>query len=366
MNKGPNLPNLEPFFAAGIDPKSKLPLKMVEGKLKEGIKKTLRIMDEQDAVNRYTWYNIPCNLSSQEIERMLYYKGQLCFFYLKDLDEFYFMPYALDGTLDAYGRYNHIHPVPFSMGEKDDDKKGNKALMDYFSSLKLKVNYGLKSPVYEDIISGAVLLHDYTKQLSQNIQPRQILQEPILDVMSTIIPYSKTALLLGTGVRGVRVSNEDEAENIKLGSRQMENAAIDGDPLVPLVGSIEFQDLTNGNIAKVDDYFLALQSLDNYRLSCYGLDNGGLFDKKTQMTVNETSIMGGQVGLVLQDGLKIRQNFCNIVNNIYGIGIWCDINENISQLDNNQDGKVYESDEQGQYSGNDISSEQGESYAGQD
>ena len=348
----PNIPNLDAFYNAGIDPKTRLPIKMAQcSKLKEGIKKTLRIIDEQDAVNRYTWYNIPCDLSSQEIERMLYYKGQLCFFYLEDLDEFYFMPYALDGTLDVYGRFNHVHPVPFSIGEKDDNKKGNKALMDYFSNLKLKVNYGLKSPMIEDITNGCVLLHDYTKQLSQNIQSRQILQEPILDVMSDIIPYSKTALLLGTGVRGVRVSNEDEANNVDIGSTQMEEGALNSKPLIPVVGSIEFQDLTNGNIAKVDEYFMALQSLDNYRLSCYGLDNGGLFDKKAQMTVNETSLMGGQVGLVLQDGLKIRQNFCNIVNNIYGIGIWCEINENVSQIDNNQDGKVYDTDEEGYSSG---------------
>ena len=75
------------------------------------IKKFLRLVDEQ-----YTFYNLPADITSQELERMLYYKGQLCFFYDKDLEEFYFMPYALDGTIDFYGRYNTIHPVPMTSG----------------------------------------------------------------------------------------------------------------------------------------------------------------------------------------------------------------------------------------------------------
>ena len=47
---------------------------------------------------------------------------------MKDLDEFYFMPYALDGTIDFYGRYNTIHPVPMTSGT--DDKNG-KAQAEY-------------------------------------------------------------------------------------------------------------------------------------------------------------------------------------------------------------------------------------------
>ena len=126
-----NIPDLETLLKAGIDPKTGLPVKMGKGPkctTKEDIKKFLRLIDEQDAVNRYVWYNLPANLTSQELERMLYYKGQLCFFYDKDLEEFYFMPYALDGTIDFYGRYNTIHPIPMTSGT--DDKGNTKAAID--------------------------------------------------------------------------------------------------------------------------------------------------------------------------------------------------------------------------------------------
>lgn len=52
---GAFLPNLEPILAAGIDPKTGLPVKFDGGKfdLKERVKHQLRVIDEQDAINRY-------------------------------------------------------------------------------------------------------------------------------------------------------------------------------------------------------------------------------------------------------------------------------------------------------------------------
>ena len=315
----PNLPDIKTLWQAGIDPKTGLPYKVTSGTkcaLKEDLKKFLRLVDEQDAVNRYVWYNLPANITSQELERMLYYKGQLCFFYDKDLEEFYFTPYALDGTIDFYGRYNTIHPVPMTSGTDD---KGNKAQAQYLSNKKLKCVYGIKLPDElhaDDLDNSTVLLHDYTKQLSQTIIPRVNINDPILDVMADCIPFMRTSLLASTGVKGVRVNDADQAQSVADGNRGLESGALTGQPFVPIVGSIEFQELTNGPTNKSEEYMLAMQSLDNLRLSGYGIDNGGLFEKKAHELQSEADINGGPVGLVLQDGLSIRQNFCNIVNSI--------------------------------------------------
>lgn len=315
----PRLPEISTLIQAGIDPKTGLPIKMTsgcKGHLKEDIKKFLRLIDEQDAVNRYTWYNLPCNITSQELERMLYYKGQLCFFYSKDLEEFYFMPYALDGTIDFYGRYNVIHPVPMTSGV--DDKAG-KAQAEYLSQIKLKCLYGLKTPDQVDkdtFFNSAVLLHDYSKQLSQTIIPRVNINDPLLDVMAECVPMARTARMIGTGVKGIRVNQEDEAYNVADANRQLEAASIEGNPYVPIVGAVEFQELSDGQLAKGEEYMLAMQSLDNLRLSGYGIDNGGLFEKKAHELQTEADLNGGPVGLVMQDGLAIRQNFCNIVNSV--------------------------------------------------
>ena len=52
----PNLPDIKTLWQAGIDPKTGLPCKLTSGTkcaLKEDLKKFLRLVDEQDAVNRY-------------------------------------------------------------------------------------------------------------------------------------------------------------------------------------------------------------------------------------------------------------------------------------------------------------------------
>ena len=344
------LPDLETIWQAGINPKTGLPVKLGSSKctIKEDIKKYLRLIDEQDAVNRYVWYNLPANITSQELERMLYYKGQLCFFYDKNLEEFYFTPYCLDGTIDFYGRYNTIHPVPMTSGTDD---KGNKAQAQYLAEKKLKCIYGLNIDGKADLTNSTVILHDYTKQLAQTIQPRAVVNDPLLDVMAECIPFMRTAMIGSTGIKGVRVQDADQQQNVIDGSRSLEHAAMTGNPWVPIIGNIEFQELTNGDTGKIEEYMLAMQSLDNLRLSGYGLENGGLFEKRAHELQTEADINGGPVGLIMQDGLSIRQNFCNIVNSIWGLGIWCEPSENVSEADVNGDGVVYDRNESGEHSG---------------
>ena len=285
---------------------------------------------------------------------MLYYKGQLCFFYDKDLEEFYFMPYALDGTIDFYGRFNTVHPVPMTSGTED---KGSKAQAQYLAEKKLKCIYAPKLPeelTIDDLFKSCVLLHDYTKQLSQTILPRCTINDPLLDVMAECIPFMRTALLSSTGVKGVRVNDADQADSVKDGNRGLENGALTSQPFVPIIGNIEFQELTDGNVAKSEEFMLAMQSLDNLRLSLYGIDNGGLFEKKAHELQTEADINGGPVGLVMQDGLSIRQNFCNIVNSIFGLGIWCEPAQNIIGADTDGDGLMYDRNTEGQNSGIDT------------
>jgi len=358
--KGPYLPNLEPLIAAGIDPKTGLPAKATSSApcdLKENIKHLIRIQDEQDAVNRYTWYNLPDGISGQMLERMLYYKGQLCFFYFKEMDKFYFMPYALDGGIDFYGRFVGVHPIPFSGGTTDEEKKLVAKQATALSMIKLTPTYDVLT-VEELIKEGVsaldtrcVLLKDYTEQLSQTIISRQILNDPIIDVESECIPFMRTALLRATGVKGMRVGNQDEQSNVTAANDSMLDAALKGKVNIPIIGQVDFQELNDGAVGKADEFMMALQSLDNFRLSTYGLENGGLFQKRERKIVAEQEMNagGGSVGLVMQDGLSIRQRFCDIVNSIWGIGIWCDISETASGTDKNLDGEL--SDQQDQFSG---------------
>ena len=356
MGTNARLPNVEPSIAAGIPLRNKNNTKAVKEFMewgnstnwrKENVRKQLRILDEQDAVNRYKWYNLPCDITSQELERLIYYRGQLCFFYVPEIEQFIFSPYALDGTIDYYGRYNTVHPVPWAEGMENEKKS---PLSAYLATKKLDVLYGVPTED-EDVIKwvnkfakgeACVLVHDYTKQLAQNIVSRQILQEPLLDIMSDCIPFMRTCLLANTGVKGMRITNEADYPNVLDANAAFEQAALEGIPYVPIIGQIDFQDLTSGQAMKAEEFLLAMQGLDNFRLSLYGLENGGLFQKKSHMLEAEQSMNAGKAAIPLNDGLTIRQNFADIVNSITGLGISVGIAEEVIGADMNGDGMAYD------------------------
>lgn len=311
--------------------------------LKENIKRALRIRDEQDAVNRYKWYNLPCDISSQELERMLYYKGQLCFFYYEPLKKFYFMPYALDGTIDFYGRYNTIHPVPLAGGTTEAEKRASAQQASILSTLKLKVYYDipLEDLSYDDIIHSAIILGDYTNQLSQSLIPRQELNDCLVEAEAECIPMMRTALRNATGAQGMRVGNQDEYSNVIAANASVDQAVMNGQRYIPVIGQLDFQDLAGGNVAKAEEYLMSMQSLDNLRLSLYGIENGGIFDKKAYVNRDQTALNGSNIDSPLDDGLARRQRFCDIVNGIMGLGISCELNESTINTDTNHDGVMY-------------------------
>ena len=327
---------------AGIDPKTGLPSRVVaslESALKDNIKKALRVVDEQDAVNRFVWHNLPDGIDGNLIERVLYYKGTGMLFMLNG--RFYFLPYALSGTIDVYGRYTGVTPLPFNGKTETEGKGKDKKPKAWITGLVRKPVYDVlfdateeDNGVYvitKDILENScVTLYDYSRQISQTILPRKDINEPILDVMAECIPFMRTALTNETGVLGMRVNSQDEYSNVAAANETLKDAALNNKRYAPIVGNIEFQELTGGTPGESADFMQALESLDNFRLGLYGIDNGGLFQKKAHMLGAEQAMAGGggSTGLVLQDSLTARQKFCDIVNSIWGLGISVEASEN--------------------------------------
>lgn len=350
MANNARIPDINSLLQAGIDPKTGLPIRMTSGDasaLKDNVKRLLRVVDEQNAINRYTWYNLPDGIDGHLLERILYYKGQGMFFYMESVDKFFFLPYALDGTIDVYGRYTGVKPLPFN-GVAEAKGKEDKS-HEWLTVLTRKPIYDVlvEGPTkMSDLTDSCVLLSDYSKQISQNNIPRQILQDPLLDVMSDCIPFMRTAMLNSTGVMGMRVNSQDEQSNVEAASRSINNAALTGKKYIPIVGNIDFQEMTGGTVAKSEEFMLAMESLDNFRLAQYGLENGGLFQKKAHMLESEQQMSGGNVGLIYNDCLTNRQKFCDIVNSIWGLGISCEPSECQTNNDMNMDGMIADTQDQ--------------------
>lgn len=346
---GAKMFDIQTILQAGIDPKTHLPtrLDLAGEELKNNFRRAFRIIDEQDAVNRYKWFNLPCDLSSEELERLLYYRGQLCFFYFKELDKFYILPYALDGTIDFYGRFNRVHPIPFAVGTTDEEKAKYQEMETLLSTIKLNV---IKDPILDEDMTeemfdnSCVLLHDYTKQLSQTIIPRQQINDCFVDIEAEIIPYLSTALLAGTGIKGMRVNDADAADETERASKQVRYSALNKKLYVAMTSSVDFQELADGSPLKSEEFLLALQGIENVRKGTLGIENGGIFQKKAHKLESEQTGNESSVATVFQDGLSIRQRFCNIVNSIWGLEIWCEPSEAVISVDLNGDGVDYDRD----------------------
>ena len=340
---GANLPDYASLVQAGIDPKTKLPIKVVSGEkcmLKENLKRAFRILDEQNAVNRYVWYNLPNGLNGNLIERILYYKGQAMFFYIKTDETFYFLPYALDGTIDVYGHFKSVTPLPFN-GTAQDKKDA------WITGLSRKPIYDLldidsmEEKGENSFENACVLLSDYTKQISQTNIPRSVLQEPLIDTLAECIPFGRTAMINNTGTRGMRVPDQDAYTSVEQANNQIIDSALKGKPLIPTISNIEFQDLGVGSGATADEFLQFMQGVDNVRLSLLGLQNGGMYEKDSAY-VNETtaSSIQANVGQIYQDGLSLRQRFCDMVNAIWGLGIYVEPSETVLNSDYDMDGDI--------------------------
>ena len=352
----PAIYDIKTLIQAGIDPKTGLPIRMnvYNSQLKNDLKKIERIKDEQMAVHRYKWYNLPFDLTSEEVERMLYYKYSLIVFWEKTTEKFYLMPYALDGGIDFYGRFAQVHPVPMSNGTSEVEKKHIDRVRNYLSTLKLKVLYDIPDVALTqdklenfDPTEYTYILRDYTPQLSQTDIPRAMLQESLIDLKSDLLPFMRTALTNATGIVGVRVQNQDEASNVAAANSSLKEAALNGKMFIPIVGQVEMQEMTGNGSLRAQEFLLALQGIENYQKEIYGIGSNGLMQKASHMLANEQAMNQASGSSAFDDGLMWRQWWCVMVNTLYGTETWCDMGD-VGMLDANNMAALNEGGEEEQ------------------
>ena len=319
-----------------------------ETPLKEAMKRMLRVNDEQIAVNRYKWHNLPPELNGNLIERILYYRGQGMLFYVPEMTKFYFLPYTLEGSIDIYGRYDNVKPLPF-MGKDEIEGKGKAASVLFSSQTREPVyDYFTNDDPMTFLETKCVLLNDYSKQLSQTVIPRQKINEDIIDIESNIIPYVNTLLSNSTGVAGMRVNDGDEQASVENASQTANTAALNGKRWIAIKSQLDLQDFSTVAGGRAEDMLLAMQSIDNIRLGTFGVENGGIFEKKAHMLNAEAAMNTGTSGLIMDDGLVQRQKMCDIINHNVLIpmgfpldALWdCTINETAAGYDRDMDGMI--------------------------
>ena len=110
---GLDLNFVETRRALGIPVKGKGRKRYARDIMFENIGKSLSIMDQQQYLTRFKWNNLPEGMDSELFEKIMYFSGSAMFFYIKELDRFYFLPYGMSGQgeetgIDFYGRFNKL------------------------------------------------------------------------------------------------------------------------------------------------------------------------------------------------------------------------------------------------------------------
>ena len=316
----------------------------------ENIRKILRKNDRQQFVNRFVWENLPDDLTGEFIERVLYYRYSGIFFYIPELNTFNFLPYVGRG-LDEKGRYTSASPLPFNGTSVKQD--GEVKL--YIPGLNLVPLYNYEQtdafaiPVFDENgsltgsrmiqpqIEGCVILNSYCKDLSNRPIPEQEMIDPLLDMMAEAIPLARTNLFANSGITGMKVTSEDDYSNVLAANMSMEAAALNGQRLIPVVGSVDFQEFANKGGADGEPFFMYMQTLDNLRLQSYGLKNNGIFEKQQYINNTMAGNIQANVGQILEDALKLRQEFCDFVNATWQLGISVHASETVTNSDFNMD-----------------------------
>lgn len=303
----------------------------------EGLRTGYREMDYQQFLTRFKWNNLPEGLDSELFERILYFSGSAMFFYIKELDRFYFLPYGMSGDktqvgIDFYGRFNKLKPYSFNgatdgAGEMEAGKRISKA--DIYLSTQLRDNIkdipmvATEEEARKIFEEGAVICFDRTPGLAYQITPRNRISQSYIKYILKVLIQTKSALVNASGFNLFSTDSEADTDIM-----QMQIDAINEDRehgklsavVSKLLGTIE--NLQSNAPAAMADFWNSLVSVDNLRLKSMGIKNDGLVQKSQYQNIQEQSIDIDDALQIYWNSFMERIKFSAIVNSIWGLEIY--------------------------------------------
>lgn len=298
-----------------------------------------------ETIERFEWRNLPPELSSDLIERVLYFRFKGALFMFNE--KYYFLPFTLKGTIDSYGRYISITPVLFTGQWKIQQGKYTEDIS-FMSNAEFTVVYDLpkqegetaEDEVGEDVEDDAmtlpdakdkaVILTDSSLEIAQDFTPINYLIRPLVEQMVDILVLVNIDLITSAKVFYVVAKDASQKEAIEKEFQDLDNRILNGKRIVVVTSPTELKELTGANVKDSARYFQSYQSIDNLRKDIIGIDNGGTFMKQEHTTEMETQTNSNGGSFVLNNALRMRRAFCETVNHVFGLSIQVDL-KNASQ-----------------------------------
>lgn len=312
---------------------------------------SLKDMDYQQFLTRFRWVNLPEGLSSELLERILYFSGSAMFFYIKELNRFYFLPYGMSGEgtetgIDFYGQYNRLKPYSFN-GSTDGSGELNAAgkklsSQDLYLSTQIRDN--IKDiPIVETeeearkiYENGAVICFDRTPQLSYLIESRNRISQSYVKYLIKILIQTKSALINSNGFNLFSTDSESAADILQLQIDTINEDRENG-KLAAVVSSNlgNIENIQSNAPTAITDFWNAFVAADNLRLKSLGIQNDGVIQKKQYQNMQETTLDVDAAMQIYMNSYLERIKFAAIVNSIWGLGIYPEPTLLMKNLSNN-------------------------------
>ena len=243
-----------------------------------------------ETIERFEWLNLPDELPSDLIERVLFFRFKGCMFYEPTIERYFFLPFALKGedrmTIDSYGRYLSVTPILFT-GQWQSAGDGEKSKdMDFITDKAFDVVYDLPqdSEVIEadyvdeendetdiqTVSSGiegketkAVILNDSSLQISQDFTPQNQLSQPFNEQLTDIIVLVNLDLINSAKVFYIIAKDEAMKEAIESEFSDLDESILNGQRHFVATSMLEFKELSGQSAKDSARYFQSYQSIDN-------------------------------------------------------------------------------------------------------
>ena len=299
------------------------------------------IMRQQNMIEtleRYQWINVPFGLTQDLIERLLFFRGKGVFYFNDKVGKFQFLPFALNGIIDEYGRFTRCNTLPFTgIDDVDDEsklkkKKGTQPLIyeDLDIVYDLPYNEEMLKEVQERKVVG-IILNDNSLAISQQPVIRSNYVKPVLHMMATLMQIINTAMFGNADHNLVQVQNESELISINAQIEAINQDILQGKRFTAVVGSFPITPIKTDNTANLEGLFGTFNSLSNFLKSITGVANAGVFDKKAHLLQEEQKLNGSNSDDIYYNGLRLRQEFCLMVQAYYGYPIWCESKRGLTE-----------------------------------
>lgn len=304
----------------------------------EKIGRSLKQIDYQQYLTRFRWNNLPDGLDSELFERIMYYSGSAMFFYIKELDKFYFLPYGMSGDktqtgIDFYGRFNKLMPYSFNgstdgSGELEANGK-KKSQADIYLSTQIRNNIkdipmvSTEKEARDIYENGAVICWDQTPGLSYYMESRNRISQSYVKYLVQILIQTKSALINASGFNLFSAKTEAETDIMQLQIDAINKDREKG-KLAAVISDMlgEIQNLQSNSPNAIADFWNSLVSADNLRLKSMGIRNDGLVQKSQYQNIQEQTIDINDALQVYLNAFMERIKFAAIVNSIWGLEIY--------------------------------------------